>query len=100
MRLYWENLTLTLPAFLLIFRLSLDSVVDIGDIHPVDEGTTQLNPGVDHHLPTKIVLWHITHLVSNDYFWHVIGCGEIFTSLHILSSSVVSTTCKMSTRKI
>ena len=62
MWLFRENESFTLPAFLLVFSLSLNSVVDIGDIHPVDEGTTQLQPGVDHHLHAKVVLWHITHL--------------------------------------
>ena len=90
MRLFWENFTLTLPAFLLVFRLSLDSVVDIGDIHPVDEGTTQLNPGVDHHLPTQIVLWHIAHLFKQE---RTAGNLTTFTCLHILSSSVVKITC-------
>ena len=47
---------------LLVFWLRFDSVVDIGDVHRVDEGPAQLHPGVHHHLRAEAVPRHIAHL--------------------------------------
>ena len=47
---------------LLVFWLRFDSVVDIGDVHGVDEGPAQLHPGIHHHLRAEVVPWHIAHL--------------------------------------
>ena len=94
---------MTLPP-LLIICLLLNSVVDIGDVHPVDEGPTQLHPRVHHQLCAHTVPCHITHLIltfdcmyytSEDIYLQGLGM-EFLTSLHILSSSVVSTTCNKS----
>ena len=62
MWLFWENGSFTLPAFLVAF----DSVVDIGDIDPVEDGPTQLQPCVHHHLLAETVLRHISHLFKKD----------------------------------
>ena len=49
---------------LLVSWLPFDSVVDIGDVHRVDEGPAQLHPSVHHHLRAGAVPWHITHLLQ------------------------------------
>ena len=71
MWLFWENQSCPLPVLLLVFWLPFDSVVDIGDVHLVDEGPTQLHPGVHNQLPTIACRRHITHLFNkesnNDY---------------------------------
>ena len=56
------NENLTLPAVLLAFCLSFHSVVDISDIHLVDERPAQLHPRVHHHAVAETVLRHIPHL--------------------------------------
>ena len=112
MWLFWENQSLTLPAFVFVHRLPFNSVVDIGDIHPVDECPAKLHPRVHHHLSTKTVLRHITHLFDGSFWLYydyytsnnaqvrISRClrllVDLFTSLHISSSSVVSTTCNRS----
>ena len=75
MWLFWENECLTLPAFLLVFWSPFDSVVDIGDVHLVDEGPAQLHPRVHHHLLAKAVPRHITQLKTL-LKW----CGQFLSS--------------------
>ena len=81
MWLCWENESLTL----LVFWLPFDTVSDIGDIHTVDVGRTQLRPRVHHHLLAEAVLWHITHLCNKNASYRKV-CKRV---MHVLCDESV-----------